>query len=189
MKEIRTGRLLLRPFRESDYDDLFEFLFQLKDDEFEGYPGITYENGREHMQYRIGSEEFYAVELAESGKVIGNIYYGNRDYEAKEVGYIINRDYQRRGYAAEALSAVVSDAFREGVHRVYAECDPRNTASWKLLEKIGLKREAYFRQNICFRRDTEGNPVWKDTCVYAIIKGDFFREPEGDSKETKNSAE
>ena len=39
MKEIRTERLLLRPFRESDYDDLFEFLFQLKDDEFEGYPG------------------------------------------------------------------------------------------------------------------------------------------------------
>ena len=40
--EIRTERLILCRFRESDYDDLFEFLFQLKDDEFEGYPGITY---------------------------------------------------------------------------------------------------------------------------------------------------
>ena len=40
MHEIRTKRLL-RPFRESDYDDLFEFLSQLADDEFEGYPGIT----------------------------------------------------------------------------------------------------------------------------------------------------
>jgi hypothetical protein len=39
MKEIRTKRLLLRPFRESDYDDLFEFLSQLEDDEFEGYRG------------------------------------------------------------------------------------------------------------------------------------------------------
>ena len=49
-----------------------EYLSQLKDDEFEGYPGITYENGREHLQYRVGSEEFYAIELKDSGKVIGN---------------------------------------------------------------------------------------------------------------------
>ena len=83
MQEIRTKRLLLRPFRESDYDDLFEFLSQLEDDEFEGYPGISWENGREHLKYRLGSEEFYAMELTESGNVIGNIYCGNRDFEAK----------------------------------------------------------------------------------------------------------
>jgi hypothetical protein len=53
MHEIRTKRLLLRPFRESDYDDLFEFLSQLADDEFEGYPGIIYENGQEHLKYHI----------------------------------------------------------------------------------------------------------------------------------------
>ena len=45
MEKIDTERLILRPFAESNYDDLFEFLDQLKDDEFEGYPGITYENG------------------------------------------------------------------------------------------------------------------------------------------------
>lgn len=73
MKEIRTKRLLLRPFRESDYDDLFEFLFQLREDEFEGYPGITYESGREQLAARVGSEEFYVVELADTGKVIGNL--------------------------------------------------------------------------------------------------------------------
>ena len=49
-EEIKTARLFLRRFRESDYDDLFEFLSQLEDDEFEGYPGITYENGREHLR-------------------------------------------------------------------------------------------------------------------------------------------
>ena len=177
-EEIRTGRLLLRPFRESDYDNLYEFLSQLKDDEFEGYPGITYENGREHLKYRVGSEEFHAVELKESGKVIGNIYCGNRDYDAKEVGYIINRDYQRKGYAAEALSAVIKRAFEEGAHRVFAECDPRNSCSWKLLEKVGLKREAHFRQNIFFRKDAEGKPVWKDTYVYAMIREDFVPDQE-----------
>ena len=99
MREIRTERLLLRPFRESDYDDLFEFLSQLEDDAFEGYPGITYENGREHLAYCLGSEEFYAIELMGAGKVIGNIYCGSRDFAAREVGYIVNRRYQRKGYA------------------------------------------------------------------------------------------
>ena len=43
--EIKTKRLIVQPFAESDYDDLYEFLSQLEDDEFEGYPGITYERG------------------------------------------------------------------------------------------------------------------------------------------------
>ncbi len=179
-EEIKTARLFLRQFRESDYDDLFEFLSQLEDDEFEGYPGITYENGREHLRQRLGSEAFYAVVLHGSGKVIGNIFCGARDFAGKEVGYIINKDYQRQGYAAEALSAVIRSAFQEGIHRIYAECDPRNTASWKLLESVGFRREAHFRQNICFRKDTDGAPIWKDTYVYAILESDetnkLFRE-------------
>ena len=55
MQEIRTKRLFLRPFMESDNDDLFEFLSQLKDDEFEGYPGINYENGRKISDRTSGS--------------------------------------------------------------------------------------------------------------------------------------
>ena len=169
MQEIRTERLLLRAFRESDYDDLFEFLSQLIDDEFEGYPGITWENGREHLKYRLGSEEFYAIELTETGKVIGNICCGNRDFAAREIGYIVNKRYQQKGYAAEALSAVIAQAFREGAHRIYAECDPRNVPSWKLLEKVGLRREVHFKQNIWFSRDENDTPIWKDTLVYAIL--------------------
>ena len=97
MEEILTERLVLREFRESDYDDLYEFLSQLRDNEFEGYPEITYENGREHLAYRLGSEEFFAVELKESGKVIGNIYCGNRAFGPRAVGYIVNRQDQRNG--------------------------------------------------------------------------------------------
>ena len=175
MHEIQSRRLLLRPFRGSDYDDLFEFLSQLEDDEFEGYPGITLENGREHLKYRLGSEEFYAIELTEAEKVIGNIYCGNRDYAAREVGYIVNKRYQQQGYAAEALSAVIAQAFREGVHRVYAECDPGNAPSWKLLEKVGMRREAHFRRNIWFHRDENGAPVWKDMLVYVILEDEAPR--------------
>ncbi len=86
MREIRTERLLLRPFFESDRDDMFEFLSQLENDEFEGYPGITYENSITHLMQRIGSDAFHAIALRDSGRVIGNIYCGERDYEAKEVG-------------------------------------------------------------------------------------------------------
>lgn len=71
--------------------------------------------------------------MKETGKVIGNISCCSRDFEAKEVGYIINADYQKKGYAAEALSAVIRHAFDAGIHRVYAECDPRNERSWRLL--------------------------------------------------------
>ena len=169
MEEIHTERLVLRQFRESDYDDLFEFLSQLREDEFEGYPGITYDNGREHLAYRIGSEEFYAISLRENGKVIGNISCVSREFDAREVGYIVNADYRRRGYALEALEAVIECAFRSGVHRVFAECDPRNKGSWKLLERAGLTREAHFRRNIFFHRGADGKPIWKDTYVYAKL--------------------
>lgn len=166
---IETERLILRRFMSTDYDDLFEFLFQLENDEFEGYPGITYENGKEHLAYRIDSQDFWAIALKDTGKVIGNIYCGTRDFDAAEVGFIINRNYQGRGYAGEALSAVIRNRFMSGTHRIYAECDPRNISSWKLLEKVGMKREAFFRKNIYFHKDNDGNPIWKDTYVYALL--------------------
>lgn len=167
---IETERLILRKFVETDYDDLYEYLSQLRDDEFEGYPGITYENGREHLAYRLDSEEFYAIELKASGKVIGNIYCGNREFQSREVGYIVNKEYQRSGYAYEALKTVINELFHNGTHRIYAECDPRNEGSWRLLEKVGMKREAFFHQNVYFHKDENGNPIWKDTYVYAILE-------------------
>ena len=106
MNTIETERLILRNFEDSDYDDLFEFLSQRKEDEFEAYPDITYENGHEHLSYRVQNDEFIAIQLKEIGKVIGNVYFGNRDFESKELGYIVNKDHQRKGYAREAITEV-----------------------------------------------------------------------------------
>ena len=174
MENIETKRLVLRPFRETDYDDLYEFLAQQKDAEFEACPGLTYENCRKQLEQRLGSEDFLALELKETGKVIGNLYCADREHQAKEVGYIVNRDYRRQGYALEALRAYTDWTFRAGVHRVYAECDPRNEASWGLLEKAGFRREALFRQKISFRRDAGGKPIWTDTFVYAMLESEAF---------------
>lgn len=71
--------------------------------------------------------------------------------------------------ASEALSAVIRECFNNGIHRIYAECDPRNICSWKLLEKVGMEREAFFHKNIYLYKDENGNPIWKDTYVYAIL--------------------
>lgn len=167
--KIETERLLLRDFKNEDYDDLYEFLSQRKDEPYEGYPGITYENGKEHLKYRVGSDEFIAIVLKENSKVIGNVYMGKREFEAKETGYIINKDYQRKGYASEAIKAVIQSQFDNNIHRIFAECAPENVCSWKLLEHLGFIREACFRQNVYFRKDENGNPVWQDTFVYCLL--------------------
>ena len=172
MNRIETERLILRPFFESDYDDLFEFLSQRKDDDFEAYPNINYENGREHLSYRLNSNEFIAIELKESKKVICNIYFGNRDFDAKELGYIVNKNDQRKGYAREAITEILKEACKTGVHRVYAECDPRNECSWKLLENLHFAREAFFKQKVYFKKDENGKPVWQDTYVYSLLVED-----------------
>lgn len=174
MKTIETERLILRNFEDSDYDDLYEFLSQRKEDEFEAYPDITYENGCEHLAYRVHNDEFIAIQLKETGKIIGNVYFGNRDFEAKELGYIINKNYQRKGYAREAITEVLKEAFHSSVHRVYAECNPRNECSWKLLENLNFEREAFLEQNVYFKKDEKGKPVWQDTYVYGLLADENF---------------
>lgn len=106
--QLETQRLILRPFTEADYDDLYAFLAPLRDNEFEGYPGITYENGRTHLEYRLNAEEFVAIQMKDTGKVIGNVYCGQRDFQSREIGYIVHQQYQRMGIAYEALSAVIA---------------------------------------------------------------------------------
>lgn len=169
MTQLETTRLQLRNFNENDYDDLYEFLSQRRDELYEGYPGITYENGREHLKYRVGNDEFIAMVEKESGKIIGNVYLGNREFEAKEVGYIVNKKYQRQGYASEAIQTLIEYAFQHQVHRIFAESDPHNDCSWKLLEHLGFQREAHFHQNVYFRKDDLGNPIWQDTYVYCLL--------------------
>lgn len=63
----------------------------------------------------------------------------------------------------------IQHSFKNGIHRIYAECDPQNSNSWRLLEVLGLEREAYLKQNVYFWKDHDNNPIWKDTFIYAIL--------------------
>ena len=166
---IETDYLIIRNFELKDEKDLREYMLQRIDAEFEGYPDFKKENSKEEINFRAESDEFFAIELKETHKVIGNIYLGKREFNNRELGYVLNENYQNKGYGTQASKAIVEYAFEQGVHRVYAECAPQNIASWKVMEKIGLKREAYFRKNVYFHLDLEGNPIYWDTYVYAAL--------------------
>lgn len=73
----------------------------------------------------------------------------------------------------EAIGALVRQRFSDGdIHRIIAHCNPQNIASWKLLEKVGFRREGLLLQNIYFRTNAQGEPLWTDTFVYALLKSD-----------------
>ena len=67
-----------------------------------------------------------------------------------------------------AYLSEIRRAFSEGTHRIFAECDPCNISSWRLLERLGFVREAHFKQNVYFWKDNQDKPIWKDTFVYSL---------------------
>ena len=164
-----TERLILRRYKKEDVQDLFEYLSDKEVVKYEPYKQQTFDETKENLEWRISTDEMVAVELKNLHKMIGNVYMGKRDFEALEIGYVFNRNYWGYGYAAESCKALIQQAFSNGVHRIYAECDPNNKSSWKLLEALGFQREAYFRKNVYFWKDETGKPIWKDTYVYAKL--------------------
>lgn len=166
----RTPRLKLRRFRPGDFADLHACLSDPETVKHEPYSPMSLDETRQALRWRMSTGEMTAIEL--DGQVIGNVYLGKRDCETLELGYLLNRTCWHQGYAIEACTALIDRAFAQGIHRIYAECDPDNTASWRLLERLGFRREGHFRQNIFFQRDGEGQPIWKDTYLYArLAKG------------------
>ena len=164
-----TERLILRRYKKEDLQDLFEYLSDKDVVEYEPYKTMTFDEAKENLEWCIGTDEMIAVELKSSHKMIGNVYLGKRDFDSLEMGYVFNRNYWGKGYAAESCEALIEQAFSNGVHRIYAECDPRNKNSWKLLEALGFRREAHFRKNVYFWKDENGKAIWKDTYIYAKL--------------------
>lgn len=166
---METERLILRRYKEEDLQDYFEYVSDPEVVRYEPYKPLTMQDAQKDLNYRITSDEFIAVELKDTHKLIGNVYLGKRDFNTLEIGYVFNKTYWNKGYALESCKALIEDAFNNNVHRIYAECDPVNQNSWKLLERLGFEREAFFKQNVYFWTDENDNPLWKDTYVYSII--------------------
>ena len=162
-------RLILRRYKKEDAQDLFEYLSDKEVVKYEPHKPLTFDETTENLVWRISTDEMIAVELKSSHKMIGNVYMGRRDFAALEMGYVFNRNYWGCGYAAESCTVLIQQAFSRGIHRIYAECDPNNERSWKLLERLEFQREAHFRKNVYFWKDEAGKAIWKDTYVYAKL--------------------
>lgn len=176
MKELKTERLRIRGFRAEDWKDLYEYLSDEQVVKYEPYDAFTEEESRHEAVRRSKNESFYAVCLKDTDKVIGNLYFSEQEFGTWELGYVFNANYQGKGYATEATAALLEDAFQNlGVRRVIALCNPENLASWRLLERLGMRREGHLLQNIFFRTDDLGNPIWQDTYEYAILSDEWNR--------------
>lgn len=166
---IETDRLIIRNYEEKDLNDLYEYLSDEEVVRFEPYSALNLEETKKNLEWRISSDEIFAIELKNSGKMIGNVFLGKRECESLELGYVLNKKFWGNGYAFEACSAMCKNAFSGGTHRIEANCDPLNSASWKLLERLGFIREGHLRKDIYFRKDKNGNPIWKDTYIYSKL--------------------
>lgn len=158
---------------ENDGEDLYEYLSDEEVVRYEPYKVVSKEDAFKEAKRRAGDENFLAVCL-ESGKVIGNLYFAEGDFETFEVGYVFNRNYWGNGYATESLNALINYAFEKlGIRRIIAMCDPNNLNSWHLLERVGMRREGTLLKNVYFFTDENDNPLWKDTYEYALLKDEY----------------
>jgi RimJ/RimL family protein N-acetyltransferase len=171
---VDTPRLKLRCFSADDWRNLYEYLSQEETVKFEPYGVFTEEMAKTEAARRADDMAFWACELNSSGKAIGNVYLAEQDCGNWEIGYVFNQNFWHNGYASEAVKAMMNWAFNEkNAHRITAMCNPANVASWKLLERVGMRREGHFESNIFFSKDPNGNPIWQDTYIYAVLQGEW----------------
>ena len=152
---LHTKRLILRNFSESDID---VFLAYRNDPEVAKFQGWNVPYLREQAEKYISSIKDMnapkqgdwlqiAIELKETNELIGDIgcFIKPEDARQATIGFTLASKYWGKGYAAEAVRCWLGYLFDDmNIHRVTADCDTENTASFHLLEKIGFRREAHF---------------------------------------------
>lgn len=172
---METERLLIRGFTPDDWQDLYEYLSQKVVVKYEPYETFTEDASKQEAARRSEDNNFWAVCLKDCRKLIGNIYLSKQEFDTWELGYVFNADYQGKGYATEATQAVVNDVFKNhNARRAIAMCNPLNEPSWKLLERLGMRREGHLHENIYFKKDSTGCPIWQDTYEYGILIEEWF---------------
>jgi ribosomal-protein-alanine N-acetyltransferase len=172
--EIQTERLILRPFRLGDVDDVLAYA---RDPEWSRYLRLLprpYE--REHAEQFVArqllldptSHPAWAVTL--TGSVIGGVNLRFAfEHRSVEIGYSIARSQWNRGIGTEAARAAVDAAFTTHLelNRLFARADVENVGSHRVLEKLGMTREGVLRKN----RVERGEAI--DEAYYSILRGEW----------------
>ncbi len=171
---LRTERLLLRPFTESDLDalhayqsrrDVVRFVYWNERSRGEVHRALE----RKIAATAIRAEGDFlalAAELAATGAVVGDVVLQliSEQHRTGEIGFMVHPDHQGQGYAAEASRPLLRLAFEElRLHRVIGRLEARNIASARTLEKLGMRREAHLVENEFVKGE------WQSELVYAIL--------------------
>ena len=173
---LKTERLLLRPFELSDIDAVLEYAKDPEWAEFlsDGVPQpYTRRNAEEFVAGRMlapSSQFSWAIVL--EGVCVGDVtLIVNSKHERGEIGYSLAKAHWGRGLMAEAARAVVDWAFAErGLHRISSNADVRNRRSWRVMEKLGMRREGLFRSH---RKDPRPGFPRIDTFYYSLLREEW----------------
>jgi RimJ/RimL family protein N-acetyltransferase len=174
---LETDHLLLRPHRESDWQAMHAIDADPEVQRFLGERTITEQQTRDFVRRtRVWAQERprtrydFAIVLKAAERLIGGCFLLDIEPHLRqaEMGYQLARDVWGQGYATEAARALLDFALSEaGLHRVWARCDTDNVASWRVMEKLGMRREGHLRE--CDWR--EG--AWRDCFLYAVLEREW----------------
>ena len=179
--KIETARLILRPFQRDDLSHMQRYATRPAFYRYLPIQEQTPETVADFLEIRIAIQESplgtnyaYALELKEVGHIVGSVRLGKAETEngSGDLGFALDSDYQGRGLMTEAVQAMLCRGFTNmGLHRIRATADVENTASWRLMERVGMSRE----EGVSHGRNMRGE--WREAYVYMILESEF-RQPE-----------
>ncbi|KTD85989.1 GNAT family N-acetyltransferase [Paenibacillus etheri] len=167
---IKTDRLLIRKFEVIDWQAVHEYTSEINVMKYLPEGVFSEENTKEFINKNIGDNAGnFPVVLMEENLLIGHIvfykYFGDHTYE---IGWVFNPKYHKKGYASEAAQAILKYGFEKmKLHRIIATCQPQNIPSYRVMDKIGMRREGYFKK--CIPNGDE----WWDEYYYAILEEEW----------------
>jgi [ribosomal protein S5]-alanine N-acetyltransferase len=177
--EIVTGRLILRDFVADDLDDMLAYQSDpryLRYYSAERAERIAEDASRLLQRFLAAQEKQprtafqLAMALRESGRLIGNagVRMASADATEGDMGCEIAPDYWNRGYATEAMRSMLAFGFEQlGLHRISASTMAANVGAWRVLEKLGMRREGELRETTLL---ADG---WANSVIYAILEHEW----------------
>ncbi|MEU7906764.1 GNAT family N-acetyltransferase [Actinoplanes sp. NPDC049118] len=174
---IATERLVLRRFRPGDAETLAAYRSAPEVARYQSWRApYSVERARYAIETMAAADPEqpgwfqYAVELKDGGAHIGDVGVNlNDNLRQAEIGYTVAPERQGRGYATEAVRGVLDQLFRvRGLHKVSAECDARNVASARVLERLGFTREGLLRGHTWIKDE------WTDDLLYGLLEVDYL---------------
>lgn len=172
---METERLSLRPLRIGDADALHPVYSDVAAQVYGARPATaTLEETRERVAQSVADPHWrsWAIRLKGDDLPVGTIAcYEKRQGKVTEIGYMLNRAVWGRGIATEAVAALVDLLFAEGQRRVFADTDPDNIASIRVVERLGFTLEARLRA------EWETHIGVRDSLIFGLLADEWAMRP------------